>query len=85
MGVVIALTGLIKKLKRQQHPWSCEGWRIGLGIGEPTQAQVGEPLGEFEASGTSQFELLAEAGSGKAESGCAVPKHAERVIHRQLR
>ena len=38
VGVVIALTGLIKKLKRQQYPWSGEGWRIGLGIGEPTQA-----------------------------------------------
>ena len=85
MGVVIALAGLIKELKRQQHPWSGEGWRVGLGIGEPTQTQVGEPLGEFKASCTSQFELLAESGSGKAEAGCAVPKHTECVVNSQLR
>ena len=85
MGVVVALTGLIKKLKRQQHPGSCVGWRVGLGVCEPIQAQVGESLGEFEASSTRQFELLAVAGGGKAEAGCAVPKHAEWVVNSQLR
>ena len=85
MGVVVALTGLIKKLKRQQHPGSGEGWRVGLGVSEPTQAQVGEPLGQFEAACTRQFELLAVAGGGKAEAGRAVPKHTECVVDGQLR
>ena len=73
-----------QKIETTAHPWSCEGWRIGLGIGEPTQAQVGKSLGEFEASSTRQFELLAVAGSGKAEAGCAIPKHAECVVNSQL-
>jgi hypothetical protein len=77
--------GLLEEAEAEQHPRPGLGRAVGPTIHQPSQRQIREALGQFEATASRQFQLLATPGGSKTQPRCTVPQHLEALLAVQTR
>ena len=63
----MVFSDLIEETEAQQHPWSGLSGTGRTGVHQTAEAQIGKALGQFEATRTGQFQLLAGPGGSQTE------------------
>ena len=72
--------GLFEETEAKQDPWSGLGRAVGSTIQQPPQRQIGEALGQFEATTSRQLKLLATPRGSQTQAWGAVPEHSEALL-----
>ena len=82
---MVVFSDLIEETEAQQHPWSGLSGTGRTGVHQTAEAQIGKALGQFEATRTGQFQLLAGPGGSQTEPWGTIHQHLERGLTRQHR